>query len=260
MASTVDRNQVSADAIRERLNCLVEDVRQALINPEIVAAFMRATKSTDEDFTWCKCLSDEKVFGGDFFERFAGQGRSHWHYGGTPSLLTTQNSLMLDLVAHPILAGIETKFVANYGRDWLRHPAAARLAIVVGSRNINGLRFFDLRMVWQVTSSIFIVCGSIGGAFILSCMLLVLRHHSQSRSIFKLTKSTRFYTYCWLGLSQWWLSNLHGHSSGLTSNRSLDLVADARNNEHGGGPVGSCTYKDVIALLTEPPGNMPPYG
>lgn len=51
------------------------------------------------------------------------------------------------LVAHPILAGIETKFMAAYGRDWLRHGHAARLAIVVGSRNVNGLKMFDPRMV-----------------------------------------------------------------------------------------------------------------
>ena len=72
-------------------------------------------------------------------------------------------------VAHPILAGIETKFMASYGRDWLRHGNAARLAMVVESRNINGLKMFDPRMGWQVTSSLFIVCGTAGGAFILSC-------------------------------------------------------------------------------------------
>ena len=74
---------MSADAIRERLNRLVEDVRQALIDAGIVAAYMRETRSTEEGFAWTKCLSDESLFGGDFFETFAGQGRTHWHYGGT---------------------------------------------------------------------------------------------------------------------------------------------------------------------------------
>lgn len=37
IASTVDRNVVSADSIQERLNRLVEDVRLALLNPEIRA-------------------------------------------------------------------------------------------------------------------------------------------------------------------------------------------------------------------------------
>lgn len=59
----MDRNLVSADAIRERLNSLVDDVRQALKDPEIVAAYMRDTRSTEEDFSWTKCLSDESLFG-----------------------------------------------------------------------------------------------------------------------------------------------------------------------------------------------------
>lgn len=61
--------------------------------------------------------------------------------------------------------------MADYGRDWLRHGYAARLAIVVGSRNDNGLKMFDPRMIWQITGSLFIVCGSVGGGFILSCKI-----------------------------------------------------------------------------------------
>lgn len=153
LASIVDRNLVSSDSIREKLNSLVDDVRRALLDPQTLNAYMAGTRSTAEDFAWTGCLSDEDLFCGDFFEDFGGQGRTHWHYG----------------VAHPLLAGIETKFMAEYGRDWLRHGDAARLAIVVSSRNINGLKMFDLRMVWQIASSIIIVCGSVGGAFVLSC-------------------------------------------------------------------------------------------
>ncbi|CAF9941422.1 hypothetical protein IMSHALPRED_002569 [Imshaugia aleurites] len=152
LASTVDRNLVSADSMRERLNNLVNDVRLALLNPQVISDYMRITHTTEEDFAWTQCLRDEELFGGDFFETFAGQGRTHWHYG----------------VAHPILCGIETKFMADYGRDWLRHGHTARLAMVVGSRNDNGLKMFDPRMIWQITSSFFVVCGSVGGAFILS--------------------------------------------------------------------------------------------
>ena len=78
----MDRNLVSADAIRERLNNLVEDVRQALMDPEVIAMYMKATRTTEEDFAWTRCLSDDNLFGGDFFIDFAGQGRTHWHYGG----------------------------------------------------------------------------------------------------------------------------------------------------------------------------------
>ena len=144
---------MSAESIRERLNNLVNDVRLALLDPKIISDYMRLTSSTEGDFAWTQCLNNEELFGGDFFVDFAGQGRTHWHYG----------------VAHPILCGIETKFMADYGRDWLRLAHTARLAIVVGSRNINGLKMFDPRMIWQITGSLFVVCGSVGGAFILSC-------------------------------------------------------------------------------------------
>lgn len=82
LTSTVDRNLVSADAIREKLNHLVNDVRTALLDAEVLAAYMRDTGSTEADFQWANCLGNEDLFGGDFFEGFAGQGRSHWHYGG----------------------------------------------------------------------------------------------------------------------------------------------------------------------------------
>ncbi|KAL8876837.1 MAG: hypothetical protein Q9198_005032 [Flavoplaca austrocitrina] len=155
LASTVDRNLVSADAIRTKLNRLVYDVRCALLDPKILSIYMRDTRTTPEDFSWTHCLGDWDTFPKDLFGRFGGQGRSHWHYG----------------VAHPLLAGIESKFMAEYGRDWLRRGYAARLAIVVGSRNLNGLKMFDPRMVWQILASVFVIGGSVGGAFILSCRL-----------------------------------------------------------------------------------------
>lgn len=96
---------------------------------------------------------------------------------------TQEQLLLMSLVAYPLLAGIEAKVMADYGCDWLRHPHAARLAIVVSSRNVNGLKMFDPRMAWQVTSSLLIVCGSVDGAFILSrkrVFLIWPPHSSQS--------------------------------------------------------------------------------
>lgn len=176
LASTVDRNLVSADAIREKLNTLVDDVRLALLDPEVVAAYMRDTRTTPQDFEWTKCLRDDDKFGEDFFEGFAGQGRSHWHYGGQISLCKHcwYALLMVSTVAHPILAGIEAKFMADYGRSWLLHGHAARLAIVVESRNVNGLKMFDPRMAWQITSSLILVIGTVGGSLIISCKLLTI--------------------------------------------------------------------------------------
>ena len=82
LASTVDRNLVSADAIRERLNALIRDVRAALLDDHVISNYMRIYRTSEEDFEWTKRLSDEDLFGADFFEDFAGQGRTHWHYGG----------------------------------------------------------------------------------------------------------------------------------------------------------------------------------
>ena len=172
LASTVDRNLVSADAIREKLNTLVYDVRMALLDPEVVGSYKEATRSMEIDFEGAESLDNEELFGGDFFESFAGQGRTHWHYGGMKQGLSfLQRKLNLRAVAHPILAGIESKFMASYGRDWLLHAHAARLAIVVGTRNVNGLKMFDPRMAWQITSSFIIVVGTVTGAFVLSCKL-----------------------------------------------------------------------------------------
>ena len=93
LASTVDRNLVSADAIREKLNHLVNDVREALLNPQVRAAYMRDTRTTEADFQWVESLDNEESFGSDFFETFAGQGRTHWHYGG--KIFLTSSRLIL---------------------------------------------------------------------------------------------------------------------------------------------------------------------
>ena len=68
IASTVDRNAVSADSIQLRLNRLVEHVREALLNPEIKGSYMQAIKTGTEDFAWCDRLLDEEIFDGSFTE------------------------------------------------------------------------------------------------------------------------------------------------------------------------------------------------
>ena len=75
-----------------------------------------------------------------------------WHYG----------------VAHPILAGIEDSFVAEYGRDWLRDAEKARTKLVKGPEKLSGLRWFDFREIWQIMSAMTVVVGCVAGAFILS--------------------------------------------------------------------------------------------
>ena len=153
VGSTVDRNSVSADSVQQRLNELVADVRDALLDPETLERYQAATDSSALDLAWTESLKENEQFDGDFFIAFGGQGRTHFHYG----------------VAHPILSGIETKFLAEYGRDWLQNSAAARKALVSGSRNVNGLKMFDLRMAWQVISATIIFCGATFGSFFISC-------------------------------------------------------------------------------------------
>lgn len=153
MTGIVDRNPVSAGSIRLELNSLLDDVRSALLDRDLRSTYMRATGRTQQDFAWTNALNNEDYFHQDFFTHFAGQGRVRWHYG----------------VAHPILAGIESSFMAEYGRDWLRDPDRARTAMVASPDEPRGLRWFDFRMIWQIISAVTIVCGTVGGAFILSC-------------------------------------------------------------------------------------------
>ena len=153
VASTVDRNSVSADSVRERLNSLVREVRNALVNSDTLQIYRKNTNCSEADVAWTDSLKESDSSYDNFFQAFAGQGRTHFHYG----------------VAHPILSGIETKFIAQYGRDWLRYSASARKALTTGTRNTAGLRTFDARMAWQVVSALILFCGATFGSFFISC-------------------------------------------------------------------------------------------
>lgn len=155
LATIVDRNPIAPEAIRRRLNQFVDDVRIALLNPRLQTSYMTETNRRPRDFAWTNLLQDEDFFHANFFTVFAGQGRLRWHYG----------------VAHSILAGIETTFVAKEGRNWLRDEDRALTYMVDGpwDGHFEGLRSFDFRMLWQIMSSISIVVGTAAGAFIVSC-------------------------------------------------------------------------------------------
>ena len=153
LASIVDRNPLAANSILMELNSYLDDVRSALLDPGLRNTYIRDTGRTQEDFAWTDALNDEDFFRQDFFTQFAGQGRVRWHYG----------------VAHPILEGIERAFMADWGRNWLKEPDRARTLLVLGPDRTAGLRWFDFRMIWQIMSSVCLVCGTVGGAFILSC-------------------------------------------------------------------------------------------
>lgn len=155
MASIVDRNPIAAEAIRKKLNHLVDHVRNALHNEQNRNEFI----DTFRDHPDLKKLqarmesianAEENIH--EFFDEFAGQARVRWHYGA----------------AHPILSDIEHCYIAKKGRNWLADERDARMNLVLGPINEEGLMWFDIREFWQVLSAVVIVFGSCGGAFILS--------------------------------------------------------------------------------------------
>jgi hypothetical protein len=155
MASIVDRNPIAAEAIRKKLNTLIDHVRNSLRNEHHRNHFIHSFRD-HPDFEKLKTrvenIAAAKEFEYEFFEEFAGQGRIRWHYGA----------------AHPILSDIEDCYIAGKGRNWLADEHDARMNLVLGTVNDEGLMWFDIREFWQVMSAIIIVASSCGGAFILS--------------------------------------------------------------------------------------------
>jgi hypothetical protein len=155
MGSIVDRNPIAAEAIRKKLNTLIDHVRNSLRNEHHRNHFIHSFRD-HPDFEKLKSrvehIAAAKEFEYEFFEEFAGQGRIRWHYGA----------------AHPILSDIEDCYIAGKGRNWLADEHDARMNLVLGTVNDEGLMWFDIREFWQVMSAIVIVASSCGGAFILS--------------------------------------------------------------------------------------------
>ncbi|KIW02554.1 uncharacterized protein PV09_06009 [Verruconis gallopava] len=156
LCSIVDRNPLSADDVQSKLNALISLVCRSLQDKAIVDEYIQSYctgQDADEmrqrvrDIVGCIHHLDN----GNFFVRFAGQGRVRWHYG----------------VAHPILSDLENVWIANHGRDWMRNEFEARNKLVLGSTD-RGLFWFDWRQLWHITSAVIIVAGSSLGAYILS--------------------------------------------------------------------------------------------
>jgi hypothetical protein len=155
MGSIVDRNPIAAEAIRKKLNALVDHVRHALRDEQHRKDFVdtfRDQAEFEQLKTWVDGVADKGEHMYEFFNDFAGQGRIRWHYG----------------VAHPILSDIENCYIADKGRNWLANDQEARASLVLGPVNDEGLVWFDVREFWQVASAIIVVGGSCGGAFTLS--------------------------------------------------------------------------------------------
>ncbi|KAF2275213.1 uncharacterized protein EI97DRAFT_400707 [Westerdykella ornata] len=155
MGSIIDRNPIAAEAIREKLNALVDDVRDALCDERNLTDFIDTfpqDSESEELGIRVREIARRGQHMNRFFSDFAGQGRIRWHYGA----------------AHPILSDIENCYIAHKGRNWLANDEEARARLVLGPVNDEGLVWFDIREFWQVASATVIVLGSCGGAFILS--------------------------------------------------------------------------------------------
>jgi len=155
LGSIVDRNPIASEAIRKKLNALVDHVRHALRDrrhrDHFVSSF-RDQPEFDRLTVWVRDVAEKAEYMDNFFVDFAGQARVRWHYGA----------------AHPILSDIENCYIADKGRNWLANERKARTNLVLGPVNDEGLVWFDIREFWQVASAVLIVAGSCGGAFTLS--------------------------------------------------------------------------------------------
>ena len=154
LCTVVDRNPVSADEIKAKLNALVDRVRVSLMDDTIKAKYLSTIQNReqqDQMHRWVERISKECYSLENFFVDFAGQGRVRWHYG----------------CCHPIIKDIERAYIAGEGRDWLCSEQEARTLLVLGDVT-GGLDWFDYRELWQIVLAVGIVGGTIFGAFVLS--------------------------------------------------------------------------------------------
>lgn len=155
LTSLIDRNPAAADDVRDKLNDFLNLVCDSLANDEIredyIAEFGHWPEADTLGHLVNRAAQLVPHIRGDFFEKFAGQGRVRWHYGA----------------AHPIVCDIEHSYIADNGRSWLHNEEEARMNLVLG-RVENGLLWFDNRGLWQILVAIIHINGSILGPFLLS--------------------------------------------------------------------------------------------
>lgn len=197
LCSIIDRNPVTADDVRRRLNKLIDSVRFALQDEQIRREYISTFQDQPEAERmkeWVNNVSLEARFMRNFFVGFAGQGRVRWFYGA----------------AHPIICNIENCYVAERGRNWLHNEVEARTHLVLGPVDEDGLLRFDFRELWQIISAVTIVGSTISGAFILSyCTPTVgLGCRSGSHMIFGIMS----FSLLLFEMLVWWISS---HPSAL---------------------------------------------
>jgi hypothetical protein len=151
VASVVDRNPTAIKDLKGKFNRLLRDVRLAMQSPEAQQALSNEIGAGPDNLINSAGIEAMASLPDEFFIDFAGQGRLRWHTG----------------VAHPILAGIERSFAAEYGRGWLSQEmhAIRALLLVHGKK---GFRIFDLHLIWQCAAAFLIVYGNLAAGIIIS--------------------------------------------------------------------------------------------
>jgi hypothetical protein len=148
IAAVIDRDMTAIRDLRELLNPLLREVRDAPqdegIRRELYRTAGLSSKALLTDSLNLASLPD------DFFVQDAGQGRIRWHRG----------------VAFPILAGIEKNFAAQHGRGWLLVQPEAMQALL--RPGVRGLAAFDYHLLWQACGAFAIIYGNLSAGFLIS--------------------------------------------------------------------------------------------
>jgi hypothetical protein len=154
LACIVDHNPVSTNDVREALNRFLNTVRFSLLDVDNQKTYVQNQSQVADELQLLDDLKDYERELGSFFCDFAGQGRTRWHYG----------------VAHSVLAAVENVGVAEIGRGWFDSLPDRHEKLVLGPAASMGLHYFDLNEGWQIAAAIFIVLGTLLGAFIISIL------------------------------------------------------------------------------------------
>ncbi|KAF3046168.1 hypothetical protein E8E11_003398 [Didymella keratinophila] len=119
LCSILDRNPVASDDIQRKLNKLVDLVCDSLLDPRIrseyVASFAGLSQEQHVVYWVSKIAARADLIKSNYFQGFAGQARTRFHYGA----------------AYAILVDIEKVYIAERGRYWLSNPKEARAALVL---------------------------------------------------------------------------------------------------------------------------------
>ncbi|KAF2738610.1 hypothetical protein EJ04DRAFT_41324 [Polyplosphaeria fusca] len=155
LCSILDRNPVASDDIERKLNKMVDLVCLSLQNDAIRADYIssfRDLPQSQQMAIWVeKIHTRAEYIKGNYFQGFAGQARTRFHYGA----------------AYAILLDIEKAYIAEHGRHWLKDTREARASLVLGQVD-RGFVWFDGRQLWQVFFAVALVGGTGVGAFTVS--------------------------------------------------------------------------------------------